>query len=553
MALSTWAKTQLSHLLPLDQESLNEIIDYTSALPKDAAAEHLKNLLGDSPKALEFISSFNARRDAPNRATPTQITASAPPETARKSRKKKNPLNKLPPPRRPEDYGNTLGAYQKKEEQDYMGGSRRHRPEPVLAKSLALSHQPDARQLPKAVPAISTPAAKPPPSASGHLISDLPNVRSGSRTSSRTSSPAPKTKINVAGGTSMHGASTTLQDLVSPLLPFHMSSIDHFQDSAIRTLELQTNPSLSADPSSRRCTCLATRHPLLAAAPNCLNCGKIVCVKEGIGPCTFCGHPLLSSHEISAMIESLRQERGQEKMNLNNASQRRPDLASNSRPFTNPSTGTSTPSSSSAAADKSLDLAKEHRDKLLAYQAENARRTHIIDEAADFETPTSGLSMWSSPVERAAQLKRQQKVLREQEWNAKPEYEKRRVVVSVDLVGGKVVRRMGDVERPRTDGGNKLGEEVIADGGDAHAAGNSDGGGTFSRNPLLGSLIRPVWKGKDKASEMEEDSKENRPRESAWRRVQDDNDDNEAWILDGGVYGSRDDERRLGDEEHAQG
>ena len=212
MTSSTWAISQLSHLLPLDEESLKQIIDYTSGLPKDAAAEHLKNLLGDSPRALEFISSFNARRDAPTTATPA--SAPGPSEVARKPRRNKPPLNKLPPPRRPEDYGNTQGAYQKKEEEDYMGGNKRPRPEPVLAKTLALTEQPDAYQLPKTVPATSTPAAKPPPSASGHLISDLPNVRSGSRTSSRTSSPAAKTKINVTGGNSMHGASTTLQDLV---------------------------------------------------------------------------------------------------------------------------------------------------------------------------------------------------------------------------------------------------------------------------------------------------------------------------------------------------
>ena len=248
------------------------------------------------------------------------------------------------------------------------------------------------------------------------------------------------------------------------------------------------------------------------------------------------------------MIDSLRQERGQEKMNLNKASHRRPELASTSRPFTNPSSGTSTPSSSSATADKSLDLAKQHRDKLLTYQAENARRTHIIDEVADYETPTSGLSMWSSPVERAAQLKRQQKVLREQEWNAKPEYEKR--VVSLDLVGGKVVKRMKEVERPRADAGDEMEDDVVSA---AHAGADGDGGGTFSRNPLLGSLVRPIWKGKDKATDGAAEDKENQPRQSAWRRVQDDNDDNEAWILDGGVYGGRDDERRLDDEEHAQG
>ena len=255
------------------------------------------------------------------------------------------------------------------------------------------------------------------------------------------------------------------------------------------------------------------------------------------------------------MIDSLRQERGQEKMNLNNQSHRRPDLASTPRPFTNPSTGTSTPSSSTATADQTLDLAKQHRDKLLAYQAENARRTHIIDEASDFDTPASGLSQWSSPVERAAQLKRQQKVLREQEWNAKPEYEKRRVVVSVDLVGGKVVRRMGEVKRP-TARDEEEEEEVVETL--EHTATDSAGSGAFGKNPLLGPLIRPIWKGKGADTDIDaqtgqEGNKENQPRNSAWRRVQDDNDDNESWILDGGVYGGRDDERKLGDEEHAQG
>ncbi|KAK4690685.1 activating signal cointegrator 1, partial [Lecanoromycetidae sp. Uapishka_2] len=382
MSSSTWAQTQLSQLMPLDEDSLRQILDYTSSLSKDAAAEHLKNLLGDSPKSLEFISSFNARREDPKKSAP----ASESPKSVRKSHQKKPPLRKLPPPRQPEDYGNTLGAYKKREEEDYMASSRAPHLGPTLANTLALSDQPDARQLPKTTTATST-TSKPPPSAAGPLISDLPNVRAGSKTSSRTSSPAPKTKIN-------------------------------------------------------------------------------------------------------------------------------------------------------------------HRDKLLNYQTENARRTHIIDEAADFETPTSGQSMWSSPVERAAQLKKQQKVLREQEWNAKPEYEKRKVVVSVDLVGGKVVRRMVDRERPEEVKDEVEDEEV---GKAPNGCGGS--GGAFSKNPLLGGLIRPIWKstGRDSSTDGVYGDEENEPRKTTWRRVQDDDDDNEAMILDGGIYGGNDNERRLGDEEHAQG
>ncbi len=213
MTSSNWALSQVSQLLPLDEDSIKQVLDYTSTLPKEAAAEHLKDILGDSAKALEFISSYNSRREAPAPAS----SASDPPKPARKPRQKKPPLNKLPPPRRPEDYGNTAGAYQKKDEDDYMAGSRRSHPEPALSRTLALSDQPDARQLPKPTSGTPTKSSRPPPSAAGPLISDLPNVHTSSRNTSRTSSPAPKTKINVPGGASMHGASTTLEDLVSIL------------------------------------------------------------------------------------------------------------------------------------------------------------------------------------------------------------------------------------------------------------------------------------------------------------------------------------------------
>lgn len=257
-------------------------------------------------------------------------------------------------------------------------------------------------------------------------------------------------------------------------------------------------------------------------------------MKEGIGPCTFCAHPLLSPSEITSMIQALREERGQEKMAFNNAAHRRADVSQTPRAFATPSRNDSPGPvvSSSSAVDATLDLARQHRDKLLAFQNENARRTHVIDEAADFETPTSGQSIWSSPVERAAQLKMQQKVLREQEWNAKPEYEKKRIVVSVDLVGGKVVRKMADRERPVEKDEMESNLGVSAATMEVIKGGN----GAFSNNPLLGSLIRPVWKGKDTERDGEDKEKLGK---TTWRRVQDEDEDNEAWILDGGVYGGR--------------
>jgi hypothetical protein len=227
-----------------------------------------------------------------------------------------------------------------------------------------------------------------------------------------------------------------------------------------------------------------------------------------------------------------------------------------------------------------LSAAEQHRDRLLGYQATSARRTRIIDEAADFETPTAGLSPWASPQERALQLKRQQRVLREQAWQARPEYEKRTMVVAIDLAGRKVVKEMRRVERPADEednGEDPEEEEEEEEGPDTDAEGHGgyglppsssvgqrsdgrgeadggrgggNGGGAFSRNPLLGGLVRPKYPASKveeagRASEGEASHRrdgvdgegradDRRAPLGKWRRVQDDFGDNERVILDGG-------------------
>jgi hypothetical protein len=227
------------------------------------------------------------------------------------------------------------------------------------------------------------------------------------------------------------------------------------------------------------------------------------------------------------MMRILREERGKERMQSQNATHRRAEVSKAPRPFA--ASHQSSPATSAPPSDNESDkltAAKQHRDKLLAFQANNAQRTKIHDEVADFETPTAGQNMWASPAERAMQLKRQQKALREQEWNARPEWEKRRVVASIDLAGGKIIKKMTHIQRPRTPEEDEKPEVLPIEEAISSR-------GTFGRNPLLGGLIRPVakvdGKGKEKATAAEKATK--------WRRVQDDNDNNEQWILDGGLLG----------------
>ncbi|KAI0114301.1 C2HC5 finger protein [Nemania sp. FL0031] len=526
---------QLSRLLPLPDDELKQVLDYAATLSKPEAVDHFRNLLGDSPEAVDFIASFNSRRQDPRPATTktgaSSSSGSGPgpgpdpgpvgrgsaiepvPKFNKGQGKKKKATLHTPAPRKVLESGPHQGtAYNKKNlDEDYVA----RRPSPVASPSVASLTV-------KTVPRQSTtpPPPKPPSSGPGRLISDLPPPKAKSTPGSRSSTPAPKTKVHISGGTAMHGASTALSDL----------------DDAIRTLEMTTNPSQAADASLRRCNCVAARHPLLVAAPNCLRCGKVICVKEGLGPCTFCGTPLLSSVEVQSMIRELRDERGREKMAIDRQAHKRAEVSKTPAPFSKPREG---PGAMSEAEAKAL----EHRDRLLGFQAQNARRTTVRDEAADFDVSGAvagiGGNMWATPEERARELKRQQKVLREMEWNARPEYEKRRQVVSIDLVGGKVVRKMAPVERPASpdetesstiNGGCGALEETSGN------RGGSSSGGAFSKNPLLGGLIKPVFDAKGKGVAQEGRA----TNATKWRRVQDDLDDNEGLILDGGVYGQVD-------------
>ncbi|KAI8953158.1 C2HC5 finger protein [Xylaria longipes] len=516
---------QLSRLLPLPDDELRQVLDYAATLSKSDAADHFRNLLGDSPDAVDFIASFNSRRQAPKLAVPNATSGAAagsgsspgvsshgstiepvPKSVRGQGKKKKAPLH-TPAPRKVLESGPPAGiAYSKKSlDDDYVARRSSPAPAPSVA-SLSVKTVPRQSATPPPVP-------KPTSSGLGRLISDLPPPKSKSTPGSRSSTPAPKTKVHISGGTAMHGASTALSDL----------------DDAIRTLEMTTNPSQTTDASLRRCNCVAARHPLLIATPNCLSCGKIICVKEGLGPCTFCGTPLLSSAEVQSMIRELRDERGKEKMAIDRQAHKRAEVSKAPAPFSRPREVHGT---TSEAEIKAL----EHRDRLLDFQAQNARRTTVRDEAADFDisgaVAGTGGNMWATPEERARELKRQQRILREMEWNARPDYEKRQQVVSIDLVRGKVIRKMAPVERPESpdDDVDEDNGAVLEDTSGNRGAGS---GGAFSKNPLLGGLIKPVFDSKGKGG-IREGRKVNATK---WRRVQDDLDDNEGLILDGGVYG----------------
>ncbi len=606
------SKAQLGRLIDLPDDALQQVLDYAATLSKADAADHFTNLLGDAPAAVEFVSAFNARRHDPVAGKVSDIaaagTATPPsqqrepldvvPKHAPRQKKKKAALH-TPPPRQVASLAPPPGArYSKKDaEDDYIAG-RSGTSTPVSGSALA---PPPASAQPQTKTAATlTQPPQPSPQkqqqqqqqqqqqrpASGSLIQDALAPKTKSKSSAGGggggSSSRPVTKVSITGGTAMHGAAGVLADF----------------DAAIQSLELTTNPTLGGDSTSveavaaRRCNCVGTRHPLQTAAPNCLSCGKVVCVKEGLGPCTFCGTPLLAPADVQAMIRELRAERGREKMAADREAHRRPDTVGGGKAHPHMVAGVTKwggdddgfVSLAAAAAQQQQqqqsasrgggggpseeEKARAHRDKLLAFQAQNAQRTTVRDEAADFDVGAAmdavgngggsggvglgpGHNMWASPEERARELRRQQVLLREMEWNARPEYEKRQQVLSIDVTGRKVFRKVVAAERPRSPPKKSESDEDEDEdreyGYRSTALAGTDGnkhGGAFSRNPLLGRLIKPAYAADGSGSGDSSGTKlagrrDNPAAASRWRRVQDDLADNEAVILDGGVYGGR--------------
>ena len=57
--------------------------------------------------------------------------------------------------------------------------------------------------------------------------------------------------------------------------------------------------------SRSKCNCMAQIHSLVN---NCLGCGRVVCEREGSGPCLFCGNPVYPNNDEDMENERLRNE-----------------------------------------------------------------------------------------------------------------------------------------------------------------------------------------------------------------------------------------------------
>lgn len=197
-------------------------------------------------------------------------------------------------------------------------------------------------------------------------------------------------------------------------------------DSALKFLEISEN-------KRSKCDCMAQRHPLLDIAPNCLNCGKIVCVKEGLGRCTSCGKELISSEDLSNINQILQSEREQISSTMGKKARQRAEYE----------TGTSL----SNKLQSEHSEAEARLNKLLEFQNTSAQRTKIIDQVSDFEMPGYGsTNQWASPMEQVQQLKRQQRQMKKLEQARLSRQGRGKKVISIDIKGNKVYSKEEDAE-----------------------------------------------------------------------------------------------------------
>lgn len=392
----------VSRILPLDEGTCEEMINYTLSLPNNEIEGHLLDLLGHSEESYEFISKFiELKKKADDEASQTE------------EKSKLKPKDPSIP-----SWGPTAKPTTK----------------PKSSKSRLLANKTSA------------------------TISELASLKPSNKLSNAQAKKSKKKNLD------------NLKDIDAALSELEVAKALEGSDSA-HSLQVK-----------RVCNCMATKHPLFEVAPNCLNCGKIICSKEGLQPCSSCGNELLSEHEKREIVKILRSERElletkQGHLKDKQVQQLSPKPAKYIK-FSNSTGGNLWKAQEEAFklaeaeakrrreqeeeaelkkqeieqqmrelehykrtknVDEALLTAQQRLETLLHYQETGAERSKIIDNAADFEMPAvSSGSMWLSPVERALQLKKQQKQLRSFEAEESSRVGRSKKVVEMVIKDGKV-------------------------------------------------------------------------------------------------------------------
>ncbi|KAF9184777.1 hypothetical protein BGZ51_003137 [Haplosporangium sp. Z 767] len=277
-------------------------------------------------------------------------------------------------------------------------------------------------------------------------------------------------------------------------------------EKAIRAIDLATE-SVNASKERKPCYCLATKHKLNVFAPNCLNCGKIICALEGPGPCTYCGKSVVSIDQQQAMILELKREKAAlaKQQAMATAKRRAKSTVVSTSGYASKLGGGMTSSTGDAGGwvglngsvamteeeeleeAKKASLAQAHKDRLLEYDRTSARRSHVIDQATDFVLPGDRPNLWLTEEERRDEAAKARENL-EKATAAASGYQRAKVM-TIDVVNRRVVVEASSAVQEEED--DDAVPEPVSKFDQAKSTsisgGNKHGGrgGTFAMNPLL--------------------------------------------------------------------
>ncbi|KAI8641818.1 putative zinc finger motif, C2HC5-type-domain-containing protein [Parasitella parasitica] len=461
MSLESWAIDKLSVFLGFDPETLqSQILPYllTSDSP-DAFAEQLMDMVGTSDEALSFIQEFTQRRFGPKQA----------PEQS----------------------------------QTYLKPKPKPKPKPSAAVSLAkasASSSPLTSSIPDAQLEGSFPSL--PSNQQPYETAWPANISVHQKKEDEYFAGLRKNKRSKNKNNELRAAAFPPESKPASAAPKKEKKPNKKEmtlEAALKELDIKTEK-----PGKKRkpCQCQATKHPLLTAAPNCLSCGKIICTAEGVGPCSFCGSPVLSKDQQIALIAEAKKKRADQKQTQNQPSKRaarsdqagvKPAYASRLGDGVSIDSFNSTPYQSSDDDDSRLK-AERHKEKLLEFQRTSAQRSTVIDQATDFELPTDQANPWLTPQERALMIKRQQSNLKRIE---KKGTSNRHKVMTIDVQTRQVRVQDADSSSSSSDDDDTEKKPVTKmDLSKKETAADDGSVGTYAYNPLLKGIEAPKFVGK---------------------------------------------------------
>ena len=126
-----------------------------------------------------------------------------------------------------------------------------------------------------------------------------------------------------------------------------------------------------------QCLCEASKHNLIS---NCLNCGRIVCEQEGVGPCFTCGTYIFTKEERNKLLSGTNEAKIKiEQLIKDGAILDFIADANKGDKFSLKDIAASIKQN-----QESLDKAIEHKNKLLNFDRNSVARSKVYDDEIDY-------------------------------------------------------------------------------------------------------------------------------------------------------------------------